>query len=84
MAVTMVPVLVEPLVRRVISNVAPLADAKRLPVECLDSGTETMVMADAKNDLADDEEPAVRKNLARGIGQINRALDAVTKPKLLP
>ena len=35
------------------------------------------------NDLADDEEAAILENLARGVGEIDRALDAVTKSKLL-
>ena len=35
------------------------------------------------DDLADNKEPAIFENLARGIGQIDRALDAVTKAKLL-
>ena len=35
------------------------------------------------NDFAEDKEPAVLENFARGIGQIDRALDAVTKAKLL-
>ena len=35
------------------------------------------------NDLADDEKAAILENLARGVGEIDRALDAVTKTKLL-
>ena len=35
------------------------------------------------NDLADDEEPAILENLARGVGEIDRALDAVAKAELL-
>ena len=35
------------------------------------------------NDLADDEEPAILENFARRIGEIDRALDAVTKTELL-
>ena len=35
------------------------------------------------NDLADDEEPAVLENFSRRIGEIDRALDAVTKAELL-
>ena len=35
------------------------------------------------NDLADDEEPAIFENFARGVGEIDGALDAVTKTKLL-
>ena len=34
------------------------------------------------NDLADDEEPAIFKNFARGVGQIDRTLNAITKTKL--
>ena len=35
------------------------------------------------NNLADNEEPPVLKNLARGVSQIDRALDAVAKAELL-
>ena len=35
------------------------------------------------NDLAENEKPAILENLARGIGEIDRALDAVTKAELL-
>ena len=35
------------------------------------------------NDLADNEKPAILENLARGIGEIDRALDAVAKTELL-
>ena len=35
------------------------------------------------NDLADNEEPAVLENFMRGVSEIDRALDAVTKSKLL-
>src|SRR5205814_5942765 len=34
------------------------------------------------NDLADNKEPAILKNLARGICEIDRALDPVAKAKL--
>ena len=35
------------------------------------------------NDLAEDEEPAVLEDLARRVGEIDRALDAVAKAELL-
>src|SRR5437764_15277127 len=35
------------------------------------------------NDFADDEEAAVRENFAGGVGEIDGALDTVTKSKLL-
>ena len=35
------------------------------------------------NDFADDEEAAVFENFARGVSEIDRALDAVAKTKLL-
>ena len=35
------------------------------------------------NDFADDEKAAVLKNFAGGIGEIDGALDAVTKSELL-
>src|SRR5207249_10180650 len=35
------------------------------------------------NDFADDEEAAVLKNFARGVGEIDGALDAVAESKLL-
>ena len=35
------------------------------------------------NDFAEDEEAAVLENFARGIGEIDGALDAVTKAELL-
>ena len=34
------------------------------------------------NDFADNKEPAILKNLARGIGEIDSALDPVAKAKL--
>src|SRR5438132_298663 len=34
------------------------------------------------NDLADDEEPALFENFARGVSEIDRALDPVTKAEL--
>ena len=34
------------------------------------------------NDLADNKEPAILKNFARGIGEIDRALDPVAEAKL--
>ena len=34
------------------------------------------------NDLADNKEPAIFKYFARGVGEVDRALNAVTKPKL--
>ena len=35
------------------------------------------------NDLADDEEPAVFENFARGVSEVDRALNPVTKAELL-
>ncbi len=34
------------------------------------------------NDLPDDEETAIFENFARGVGEVDRTLNAVTKPKL--
>src|SRR5437667_12186471 len=35
------------------------------------------------NDLADDEEPALFENFARGVSEVDRALNPVTKAELL-
>src|SRR5690348_4791363 len=41
-----------------------------------------MIDLGVMNDFADDEKPALLENFARGIREIDRALDAVTKAKL--
>src|SRR6266851_2330689 len=42
-----------------------------------------MIYLRVVNDLADDEEPALFENFARGVSEIDRALDPVTKAELL-
>ena len=42
-----------------------------------------MIDLGVMNDFADDEQPAIFENLARGVSKIDRALDAVAKTKLL-
>src|SRR6266567_4585581 len=42
-----------------------------------------MIYLGVVNDLADNEEPALFENFARGVSEIDRALDPVTKAELL-
>src|SRR6266850_8312434 len=42
-----------------------------------------MIYLGVVNDLADNEEPALFENFARGVSKIDRALDPVTKAELL-
>src|SRR6266853_1217632 len=42
-----------------------------------------MIYLGVVNDLADDEEPALFENFARGVSEVDRALDPVTKAELL-